>query len=1402
MKKYRALSVGLTVALLIHTLPVSQVFAAPDTDTQTEEAVGTESEANAASDVDYMEYIDINTADDFLAFAENCRLDSWSINKIVTLKQDIDLTNTSFDTIPVFAGVFNGGGHTISGFRPAEQGYIVGLFRFIREGAVVKNLTIKGRIDAVDKRECIGSICGINCGTIKDCNFHGIVSGQNTVGGIAGINESSGSITKCSVNGRITGYYSTGGIVGTNHGIITFCNNLSGINDDSDWVEEDDEMGTGIFFSIQASEDDVELYSGVDTGGIAGYSDGLIERCNNYGTVGYEHTGYNIGGIAGRQTGIVLLCTNNGEVYGRKDVGGIVGQMEPDIEIDEAQSLRNAVNKLHDLIDKTLDDMKAGKDTMKADFDALSQYGDSVVGSGDELVGQISDFVDDNVIQIQSITERMEHIIDLLPDIMDDFDDSRDSFSQLTDVIDQLMKDLNFMDSLDDSVYDETELNRISLLSTVGGHLGCNSFKPEAGESVVITVLPNDGYALDGSLSIVDANGAAVSYINDNSDNRHYTFTMPSANVKVMAYFRYQDENVDNSYRTYVAVSENAPEGNLESNAYTTENHELNLDIDESDSQQDKETESNPEEGEDGSNGDEGTDSNSEDVESGSEEDGNTDSSPKEGESTNSDLEQGSDTEDNSNTDDNANTEDNSADNDAKQIRMHSNLSGDAFYNMTGDTVALTVRPDSAYTLNNSPDVTDAAGNTLPITRTQDGSYQYSFDVSSAVSPINVEINFVKQNKSTTVDTATDNIQASIQDFRQSSDYVNGCLQRINDIMTDSNGNLREWADLDDHDKELVIGEVVNLSNYLGQMSSSASSILSDLSTICNIMAPYMKDAMEAACNDIDRATDVTQDIINSIGEAFNGVRGIVNYMNAQPDIQFATLGPEFDITREDLHAQLMGISDSLKMLSSNTSEYSDIVNEDLKAVNNQLNVVFNLLADHLTDTAYLSVEELYEEVDEEDIESIITGKTDSCVNNGVIKGDINIGGIAGAMSVDEEDPEDNAAGSLDYQIGRRFITKCIITESINKGYVTAKKDGAGGIVGYMKHGIVTDSESYGNIESIEGDYVGGIAGESLTIIRNCYALCSVSGGKNVGGIAGYANTVQECYAIVSANASIGQKGAIAGEISYDEDATVSENYFVGDDIFGIDNISYAGIAEPISYSELLTVEHLPTAFWHLKVTYRIEDTYLGTQEVKFGESLANLDYPEIPAKEGFYGVWPDYSDQVMTGNLLIEGTYMDTITVVESSEKAESGTIDWQKPYALVEQTFTEDTVLNVKLSDQTPPKEANGKEYVIYDISLENGNIGDGETFAVRLLNPYGDNVKIWGFTHGSWRELKSKARGQYMQVEMTGPKEAFCIMQEKSKTLLIIFAVTAGVIVLVLISYFLKRAKRRLSRQISTN
>lgn len=1766
----RILALILSTAMAVSIIPIHNVRAAEQT----------KEEASASGEIQY-ERIDIASPEQFADFASKCFIDSWSKDKYVSLKTDIDLAGIEINTIPVFNGIFDGVGHTISGFDCQGDGYVVGLFRYVEREGVIQNLTLKGDITSENEQECIGSIAGINHGTIKNCTFQGTVSGRDTVGGIAGINERTGTITGCSVKGRITGYYATGGIVGINHGALNYCTNRAGINDDSAWVAQDDEMGTGlgIIESLTADEDSA-LYSGVDTGGIAGFSDGVISRCTNHGIVGYEHTGYNIGGIAGRQSGIVSLSTNQGTVYGRKDIGGIVGQMEPYIEINEAESLRNAINKLHDLVEKTIDDMEAAGDGIKSDVDVMQSYADSAIDSGDELVTQITDFTDNNVEEINSVTGRMEHIIDLLPDILDDVSDAGNAMNGLNDVVKQLSNDLDVLGKLDDSSYNEMDYSRLTLLSTVGGTVTTDSANPAANETVTITVKPDEGYQLkEGSLTVTDKKGKKIAISAVSDQENQYTFVMPKANVKIKAEFVYKGAFlVKSTAGGRVTTTQNGSQVTFKASASggyqfdsfrvngsvysgtVTADHEITLDRQtdikdntstvveaiftktaasvhritvrtgtggtayvtggnnaavgenvtvhiaarpnyqykemrvngsqitptqsdsdanewifimpdsdaevevlfqyqyDSDSDRRIYAESNaggtvtatkasdgvsytitivPEDGYDvseqaalefqklpgGTASDQETAKNranadqnqmvtdKENTESGSEPESANhndnesvgtsvetesadDKAPEENCNENTEVQNteiestemesteiestdhneqesseayGSDTTETERTDqkeqesvgenstdtletESANnsesetestlaetletqeilldTEDSiranaipsdqipksglekgesdrtykyvvklestdpnkyiafvtfvkeedisidtgttynittvsstggsvaadissakagdkvyvtpvsnngyilnqitvngetpNLESDGKRysftmpekavevialfepidIVLKSNFSGDATYSGNAQgKVTLTVKPSVSYTVK-SIKVTDADGKKLSVSRKQSGSYLYEFDITKmSKAPCTVNISFQKQNKEQAVNTSKTNINDAIDELTQASNQVQKSINHIKSIVQKSDGSYKSWETLTNAEQEAIVTEVLNLVESLGAMSTSASTILSSLTTIYNILAPYTSDAAKAAKNDLDKATNQIHDMLDALRSANNGVKGIVNYMNAQPDVRFSQLGEAFDLSKENFHNQLKGLSNSIKSLSDNAASYSDKINDDLRAVNDQLNVVFNLLADRMVDMENLSIEELYEDVDDDQIDTITTGRTDACTNKGIVKGDINVGGIAGAMSIDEEDPEDSAAGTVDYKIGRRFIMKCLVTDSVNEGYITAKKNGAGGICGYMNHGIIVDSEGYGSVESTEGDYVGGICGESFTIIKNCYALCSVNGNKNVGGIAGYAETLKNCYAMAEVQSVNGRVGAIAGQVaSYEEmdidaqeqGAKIAGNYYVGDDIHGIDGISYIGVAEPISYEDLLTVEQLPTQFWHLKVIYKIEDTYLGSEEVKYGEKLDRLSFPQIPTKEGFYGTWPDVSNQQMRGTFVVEAEYKDNVTVVQSrgdQEDTQEGT--WKKPYALVEDIFTEDTILNVRIDDMTPPEEAAGKQSVVYEVTLENGGIKEADSFALRILNPYEEAV-VYGYLDGVWTELESKSRGQYLQVDMTGTQAYFCIVEEKANMMLIVGSIAGAAAAVILLIIIIKKAK----------
>ena len=147
----------------------------------------------------------LRTAEDLAGFSRNCTLDSWSQGKTVYLEADIDLTGVDFAPIPTFGGTFEGQGHTISGLSITGSGNVRGLFRYIQPTGSVRDLHVSGSISPADRKNVLGGLAGKNQGTITMCSFSGTVSGLDSIGGIAGINEAQGEIINCAFSGSVTG---------------------------------------------------------------------------------------------------------------------------------------------------------------------------------------------------------------------------------------------------------------------------------------------------------------------------------------------------------------------------------------------------------------------------------------------------------------------------------------------------------------------------------------------------------------------------------------------------------------------------------------------------------------------------------------------------------------------------------------------------------------------------------------------------------------------------------------------------------------------------------------------------------------------------------------------------------------------------------------------------------------------------------------------------------------------------------------------------------------------------------------------------------------------------------------------------------------------------------------------
>ena len=255
------------------------------------------------------------------------------------------------NTTDKFNGIF-GNSNTIKDLT-IEDSYIkgasftAGIVGYMRAGTLEnchnKNTTvilIEGNFNAV------GGVVGQAGGNVSKCNNRGTVIsyGYRTdtsqtlayCGGIAGAINPSTTMSFCNNYGEVKTNglgLATGGIVGmmgpgtdTAYTTVENCNNFGQVNGIS---RVGGVVGaTGKKCKISKCYNEVAITSAEDRcGGIAGNTsaDTKVTECNNIGPV--KGTANCIGGIVGISGSTVEKCTNSGTVTGKKELGGIVGQI-------------------------------------------------------------------------------------------------------------------------------------------------------------------------------------------------------------------------------------------------------------------------------------------------------------------------------------------------------------------------------------------------------------------------------------------------------------------------------------------------------------------------------------------------------------------------------------------------------------------------------------------------------------------------------------------------------------------------------------------------------------------------------------------------------------------------------------------------------------------------------------------------------------------------------------------------------------------------------------------------------------------------------------------------------------------------------------------------------------------
>ncbi len=923
--------------------------------------------------------IEIYTQDELLEFAENCHIESWSYDKYVVLKNDINLTDDSFTGIPIFSGLFDGNGHTIYGYNYEGTGYVQGLFRYVGKTGIVQNLSVDSDIIAAGDAYVTGIIAGVNDGVIKNCFAKGSVKGDTATGGIVGINGSNGLIMGCKNLAEVTGFYYTGGISGRNYGVIKTCVNYGSIDSTSEWVSENDERQVDIISEMTGDVSLISYQTGVDIGGIAGFSKGIVTGSRNEGIVGYERVGYNVGGICGRHAGIIYGCSNYGPVMGKKDVGGIVGQQEPYIEVDKAKSITDSIARINALANHAASDAANAAPDVQEALAVLQAASGRAMDDAQSMTGNASDYkLDDNRDWAGMIEQQAENAGKAAADSV------RESYNELFD-----------------------------------------------------------------ELSAQD---------------------IPSYDELMELIERYDDPSL----------------------------------------------------------------------------------------------------------------------------------------------------PD---------ELLDAA------------------------------------------DELKEEAEKEKEEAREEAERERE--QIGNEINSSINGEIGRW------------------NNVLDNLDKNSETITNDLQQV-----RYASDALISVAN-----------------------------------------------------------------------MYSTQLSNDIIAINASINDTYRLINDLINGTEDQGIKYLFSDVSEADNPDMVNGRTIECINYGTASGDINVGGIAGNLSVEDENLENSVIRTFDVKTGEGYAISSIVQGCENDGVVRLRTSCGGGIAGNMEHGCVMNCRGYGGIISEDGEYIGGVAGSSEGSVISSYALCTLSGKGPVGGIAGYAEAVKNCISMPVFRDVPGKCGAIAGQILRDSETESINgtdfygNYYVSNDYYGIDDVSYDDIASEIGYEEALRMKDIPGEFEDLKVIFVADGRILSEVSASYGDRVEVMKLPNIPDKDGSYGVWPDLSGVEVTGNLMIEAEYVSHVAVIRSeNEYPEAG-----KPLALIQGLFKTTDALNAAVTE-APFEPDDGTAYTditIYSVGFEGS--GDLNDFSakLRLYSPY-DEYCVWIRENGTWTRADFSAEGSYAQMTMDSAVAMYAITQ----------------------------------------
>lgn len=623
-------------------------------------------------------------------------------------------------------------------------------------------------------------------------------------------------------------------------------------------------------------------------------------------------------------------------------------------------------------------------------------------------------------------------------------------------------------------------------------------------------------------------------------------------------------------------------------------------------------------------------------------------------------------------------------------------------------------------------------------------------------------------------------------------------IAKASDALGDISWGVQEIIDSVDLDSDKIYDGLVGASDGIKALSEAISGTdesTDSIKTILDNTADTGKDVNSSfghfsdAFTAFTNTTDIFTDISNQTSELFD-------FLNGVETVEIGTPDDSIKDDTENLFSSLTSFIDAMNTLNVQASNAGVTLSDNLVKINDQTYVV----SDIITDMLDIEDEEDYiKDTSDVDTDKIKNGKVYKCTNYGTISGDLNIGGIAGQMAIEYDfDPEDDISSKADSPLNQKLETKAAAIKNTNYGEVIAKKNCAGGIAGQMSLGVVKNCSAFGKVTSESGDYVGGISGKSSAKIISCYAKALLSGRNYIGGIAGSADTVMDCYSLVDITDSQSYFGAISGTT----DGEFEGNYFVSDELSGLNGASYKGAAEPIPYQQLISIPNIPEEFRTFTLKFIADDNVVDKIEFSYGDTIDENELPAIPAKDNCYAKWNYDSLEDLHIDKEIEAEYFTVIKNVRSDDCRDGG-----KPIWLAEGIFTEDDTLPVRQNEyvnQTPPIIFLMDKTELcesWTLTVPNDN---SETHNLRYLvnaESKRDPEIYVKNSSGEWEKAETRHIGSYLCFEASGDSPEILAVY-KTLNIFLIAVTAAGVVIIILVIIFSARAVRKKKKAKAAN